>query len=386
MHDGVSVVLVGIGGYGEVYLSALLDEPQGARCRIAGAVDPRPDSCSRLTELRSRGVPVYRTLQEFYTDSAADLAVISSPIQLHAEQMCQAVAYGSHALVEKPAAATVPDVDRMIEARDMMQSTVGVGFQWSFAPPILQLKRDITSGRFGNALTGSCLTLWPRTEVYYRRNDWAGKRRDPTGRWVLDSPANNAMAHFLHNLLFLLGGPLDRSASPVSISPRLARANDIETFDTIGARVIVRDGVNLTFLASHAIGKAEAVEPKFKFEFAKAVMDFPGGNAPVTVRCDDGTTLEYESPNATPQSQKLWNCVDAIAGISDIPCGLESARAHTQCIEGIEESGAEVLEFNEEVIKHHETEEGSLRWVPGLAAMLEQAYNDGNLPDLTSLA
>ena len=42
MTDPVSVLVVALGGYGEVYLSALLDEDTGGRCTIVGAVDPSP--------------------------------------------------------------------------------------------------------------------------------------------------------------------------------------------------------------------------------------------------------------------------------------------------------------------------------------------------------
>ncbi|MFH1763914.1 MAG: Gfo/Idh/MocA family oxidoreductase, partial [Gemmatimonadota bacterium] len=114
----LTVVLVGIGGYGEVYLSALLDEPQGAQCRIVGAVDPRPDACSRLGEVEGRGIPVYPSLEAFYDRHEAELAVNSSPIHLHTEQTCLALEHGSHVLLEKPAAASTVDVDRMMEARD----------------------------------------------------------------------------------------------------------------------------------------------------------------------------------------------------------------------------------------------------------------------------
>ncbi len=382
MAGQTTVVLVGIGGYGELYLSALLDEPQGSRCRIVGAVDPQPANCSRLADLKSQDVTVYSTLDEFYNEADADLAVISTPIQLHAEHTCEALAHGSHVLVEKPAAAVSADVDRMIEARDRAGLIVAVGFQWSFARSILDLKRDVMAGRFGAPLSARCLALWPRTERYYHRNHWAGKRRDPEGRWIRDSPVNSATAHFLHNMLFLLGDRLDTSASPVSIAARLARANDIETFDTIGAQVHTESGADLLFLASHAVGEHEAVEPKFRLEFEDAVVNLAGEDTPIAARLGDGTTLEYESPNATPQTEKLWRCFDAIAGTSDMPCGLETARSHTQCIEAIEQSGVEVLEFKDDSISRNKTAGGLLRWVPGLAATLERAYIDGRLPDL----
>jgi predicted dehydrogenase len=292
------------------------------------------------------------------------------------------LAHGSHVLVEKPAAAVSGEVDRMIEARDRANRIAAVGFQWSFSRSILQLKRDIMAGRFGTPLSGRSLTLWPRTDSYYRRNNWAGKKRDAQGRWILDSPANNAMAHFLHNLLFLLGDQLDSSASPVSISARLARANDIETFDTIAAKVTVMDGVDLLFLASHAIGEHEVIEPKFKLEFEDAVVDLSGVDAPITAHLGESADIEYESPNATSQTAKLWCCLDAISGAATIPCGLETARAHTQCIEEIERSEVEVLGFRDDLIRHHETGAGLLHWVPGLATALERAYMDGELPDL----
>jgi predicted dehydrogenase len=275
------VLLVGIGGYGELYLSALLDEPQGAACRIVGAVDPSPANCSRLSDLVSLGVPIHPSLQEFYGQATADLAVLSSPIQLHGEHTSLALAQGSHVLVEKPAAAVTADVDRMIAARDSAGLTVAVGFQWSFAPSILQLKSDIIAGRFGAPRSARSLTLWPRTEAYYRRNDWAGKKRDHKGRWILDSPANNAMAHFLHNLLFLLGHEVDASAAPIDITARLARVNDIETFDTIGAQVTVQGGVNLLFIASHAIGENEVYDPTFQLDFESATVEFTGGDATI---------------------------------------------------------------------------------------------------------
>jgi len=381
MGGPVTVVLVGIGGYGEVYLSALLDEPEGARCRIVGAVDPRPEGCSRLGELEAQGVPVHSTLASFYWGRSADLAVISSPIQLHADHVCRALEEGSHVLVEKPAAAVLSDIERMEEARERAGRLVAVGFQWSFAPSILDLKGDILAGRFGRPVSGRSLTLWPRTEDYYRRNDWAGRKRDPAGRWILDSPASNAMAHHLHNLLFLLGPEPDRSAEPVEVVARLARVNDIETFDTVAARVRTAHGAELQFLASHTIAEAEAVDPRFTLEFEEGSVSFPGGLAPMTARLRSGELVEYAAPDAASQVTKLWSCVDAMAGQASIPCGLETARSHTSFIEALESSGPAPHTFPDGVIRADDTTGGRLRWVEGLAQLLEASYETGEWPE-----
>jgi predicted dehydrogenase len=382
MAEPVTVVLVGIGGYGEVYLAALLDEPQGAGCRISGAVDPHPENCTRLTELEARGVPLHPSLEDFYRTGSADLAVISSPIHLHTEHVRHALAGGSHVLVEKPAAAATADVDAIIEARNRARRFVAVGFQWSFAAPILDLKRDILAGRYGVPLSGRSLTLWPRTDSYYRRNDWAGRKRDPAGRWILDSPANNAMAHDLHNMLFLLGPQLDRSAEPVDVSARLARANDIETFDTVAARVETAGGAELLFIASHAVAEDESVEPRFVLEFEDATVSFPGEAAPITARFRDGSVVQYESPNATSQIAKLWACIEAATSDRNLPCGLETARPHTACIEAIEESGTTPHVFSADSVRLSDTPGGRLHWVAGLAAALQRSFDTGEWPEL----
>jgi predicted dehydrogenase len=387
----VRVVLVGIGGYGEVYLSALLDDPRGAGCRIVGAVEPRPEGCRRLGELEALSVPLYPSLADFYRDHQADLAVLSSPIHLHAEHTCLALDHGSHVLVEKPAAAVTADVDRMLQARERAGRFVAVGFQWSFAHSVLALKRDILAGTFGPPLRGRSLTLWPRTESYYERNDWAGKKRDAEGRWILDSPASNAMAHHLHNLLFLLGAEMERSAEPVLASARLARVNDIETFDTVAARVATVGGVELLFLASHAVGEGEAVEPRFVLEFQDATLTYPGGSAPMTVRHRGGRVGGYPPPDATSQVWKLWACVEAARAAAHPgaameggfpPCGLETARPHTALIESLEASGVEVTPFPPARVRIADTPGGRLRWVDGLAAAMENAFAMEEMPDL----
>lgn len=380
MTDPVSVLLVGLGGYGEVYLSALLDEEEGKACTIVGAVDPEPGRCGRLGELETRGIPVFPSMEGFYRRGSAELAVISSPIQQHSEQACLALDRGSDVLVEKPAAAVTRDVDRMIQARDRAERFVAVGFQWCFSPSILRVKEDILAGRFGEPCWGRSLTLWPRTEAYYGRNDWAGRRRDGEGRWILDSPANNAMAHHLLNLLFLLGPAMDRSAEPVGISAATARVNRIETFDTVAARVFLHGGTELLFLGSHTIAEEEAVDPRFILELEEATLSFPGGTAPVTARRGDDLLEAYPAPDTASQVTKLWTCVDAVKDGASIPCGLEAARPHVACVEAIDAAGTEPHWFSDEVLRVSETSGGRLHWVEGLAEALISSYQTGETP------
>ena len=77
MVDAVSVALVGIGGYGEVYLSELLAGPNATRCKVVGAVDPEPQRSTYLSQLERQGVPLFDDLTAFYAKYSAELAVIA---------------------------------------------------------------------------------------------------------------------------------------------------------------------------------------------------------------------------------------------------------------------------------------------------------------------
>lgn len=383
MNEPVSVILVGIGGYGEIYLAALVDEVRRGRCRLVAAVDPSPERCSRLAELRADNVPICSSIEELPAPAdSVELVVISSPIHLHCAHTCQALARGGYVLCEKPAAATVQEVDQMIAARDQARQQasrwVAIGYQWSFSRPIQQLKRDIQAGLFGKPRRLKSLCLWPRDASYYGRNNWAGRMRDDQGHWVLDSPVNNAMAHDLHNMLYVLGEHVDTSARPAEVIAETYRANRIETFDTAAVRVRTVEGVEVLFFGSHAVG--ENMDPVFSFEFEEAEVGFAGGQAPIVARFRNGTCKEYASPLSEPQATKLPICLDVLAGSGTIPCGLEAARSQTICVNGIHESMAEATEFPAELVSSSGEGPNRLTYVEELPSILRTSFDRGLLP------
>ena len=121
---------------------------------------------------------------------------------------------------------------------------------------------------FGRPRRFSTLCCWPRDLAYYRRNTWAGRLRDPdTGGWVLDSPANNAMAHFLHNLLYLAGERPDRSAlarsrwRPSCTAPIRSRRRD-----TVACRVATPTRGSRCS-STPRTSPTTPIEPRFRLEF-----------------------------------------------------------------------------------------------------------------------
>ena len=135
-------------------------------------------------------------------------------------------------LCEKPAAGTVQEVLRMREAERTAGRWVAVGFQWSFSAAIQALKDDIRTGVYGRPHRLKCLYLWPRDAAYYGGTTGPGNGTTPRGPGSWTVRSNNAMAHDLHNMFYVLGKEKETSARPAEVEAELYRAHDIENFDT----------------------------------------------------------------------------------------------------------------------------------------------------------
>jgi predicted dehydrogenase len=377
MDTPLTIVLSGIGGMGGVYVAELLDHAGDGTFRIVGAADPEPGRCPRLAELEALGVPILPGLEEFYARAKADLAVLSSPIQFHAPQAILALSHGSHVLCEKPLAATIQDAEAMREARDRAGRRVAVGYQWSFSDAIQSLKNDILSGALGRPKRLSCLYLWPRDDAYYARSSWAGRVKDAEGRWVLDSPANNALAHDLHNMLYVLGDTTERSARPVEVKAEMYRANRIECYDTAAARIRTAGGVEILFLASHA-GRRDP-GPVLSYEFERATVMSSGRGSEIKALFHDGKVRNYGVPDARPM-KKLWDAIGAAGGGPAPVCGIEAATAQTLVINGMQESAPGIVDFPAALLRREEGPAGGRVWVEGLDDVLERCYAEGALP------
>ena len=301
--NDLSIALVGMGGYGLVYLKALFNLPQESGVRFIAAADPAASNCELLPEVKARRIPVYPSLDTPLAREHPDLVVLSTPPQFHAEQVIAALEHGCHVLCEKPVACDPQQVRQMIQARDRAGKQVAIGYQWSFSPAILRMKSDIIAGRFGKPRKLRTSVFWPRDERYYTRNDWAGRQRDSQGRLVLDSPVNNACSHFLHNMFFVLGPRMDRSDAPTRVEAELYRANAIDNYDTAAIRCSTRSGAELLFIASHAT--QESQEPLIHYQFEHGAIRY-GGEAGTEMvgHLSDGSTVRYGKPLEADSDQK----------------------------------------------------------------------------------
>ena len=370
--------MVAISGYGYYYLKTLLEAFPHGTVELRAVVDPTPGKSDYFSEIQDRQIPIFTDLKDFYeSEGSSDLVVISSPIHYHVPQSCEALINGSHVLCDKPLGATIQEVDHLIRTRDGSDRWVMVGYQWSYSQAIQSLKKDIQKGLFGKPVRLKTLCFWPRDEAYYARNDWAGRKKDLDGRWILDSPANNAMAHFLHNIFYVLGNQVDTSAAVAEVTAELYRANPIENYDTIACRAITTEGTECLFYASHAIPEDRG--PMFSYEFEDATVTFGESVNDVIATTSSGSEKHYASPDGDHQFRKLFQAVDWVRRPMTILCGPEAARSQTLSVNGIQDSVSEIVAFPESMIHHDETIR--LRWVEGLADIFYDCYQKSALPN-----
>jgi predicted dehydrogenase len=373
----IKVALVGVGGYGRKYVEQLLTKGKRHNVELIGVIDPFAYRSELYQTLLNCKVPIFQSLDQFYSSCFADLVVISTPIHLHCEQTCEALLHGSHVLCEKPAAPTISEVKSMIRARDESRRIVAVGFQWCHDEAVQKLKRDFLAGRFGNAEKFKALVLWPRDTAYYKRSTWAGKIKID-GKWVLDSVASNATAHFLHFMMFLLGPGMLDSALLETVQAELYRANDIENFDTCAMKIRTMN-TEILFLASHAV--RNKIGPVFELYFENARLYFNHGDFPESTNCflavfKDGSRDLY-GPVDHASMKKLWDVVDIIRGEEKVYCTLESALSLTRAINCAHLSS----EIHDLPVNLKRSDgEPPLVWIEGLDEVLKECFRLDKLP------
>ena len=372
--DTLRIMQIGIGGYGMQYLNPILSGALPKGCELVGVVDPIAEKSPVYEQIKSRGIPVYGSIEDFYAQDQADLCIIAAPIGLHARYSIYAMEHGSHVLCEKPVAATVNEAEQMRAAEKKTGKFVAVGFQWSFCDAMLAAKRDYLAGKFGKALAFKAHILWRRDWEYFARNNWAGKFRDASGGWILDSVAQNATAHYLHNMYFMMGTGIDVSAFPQKLRCELYRANEIENFDTCALRVKTDVGAEILYLAAHPLETQTPVTLEYRYENCTLRYE----NDLLIGTFKDGHEKNYGpvNQNATTM-RKLSACIQAICNGGAIPCTIQTALAHLTTINMLADF-VPIYDFPSDMVVRDPVQR--LTYVPQLREALETCYAREALP------
>lgn len=374
MRDTVRVALVGINGYGRNYLNHFREGIVPDHAELVGVIDTDYTACKAKPWLQENQIPMLGSLEEFFADYEADLVVISSPIHWHCRQSIQAVRHGAHVLCEKPVAATVQETREMMAAEAETGKFIAIGYQWSFSNAVQKLKQDIQRGRLGAPVRLRTMVCWPRMENYYKRNNWAGALKTSDGRWVLDSPVNNATAHYLHNMFYILGDDLATSAKLHSVTGELYRANPISNYDTATLRCLTDKDVEILFLSSHAVNENIGPVASYEFEDATVTIDASDHEGKLIAAFANGDQQVYGGPNMD-QPGKLLQAIGAVRGENPIVCSVEAAATQTLCMNGLQDAVDAIVTVPQAVMGVQGEPGNLLTYISGMTRNLQECYD-----------
>ena len=383
MKKPLDTLLVAVGGYGDTYAGYLLSGEFDATHRLVGVVDPYAAEAPHYAALKAR-VPIYDTMAQFYAQHSADMAVISSPIQFHYDQCLTAFRHGTHVLCEKPLVPTLAQLDQLEAAQGNL--TFGVAFQWCHSRTMLSLKERILAGEFGRATRLKSFVSWPRDWSYYNRGiKWAGNILSPEGTLVYDSVASNATAHYIQNMLYLLGPSMEESAPLSNVSAECYRANRIQSFDTIAFKGTAA-GAEVHYCATHPVNYTINPLIDFQFEKARIWLNVIDQKHEFTLHHQDGRIESLGFGLENGLKNRLHFMAQHINGQSNpnAPlCTTRTVRPFTSLVQALFQE-ATFHAFPPSMVV--EDTENEMTYVPGLHLDLWDAFQQNKLPHQAGFA
>ncbi|MBU4200692.1 MAG: Gfo/Idh/MocA family oxidoreductase [Verrucomicrobia bacterium] len=163
----MKIIRVGIIGQGrsgrDIHGAYLTTDPK--RFKIVAAVDLLEER--RKWAAAAYHCDVYADYRDLFPRRDIDLIVNATPSCRHAPVTIAALNAGFHTLCEKPMAATVKDVDRMIAASKKARRILAIYQQARYAPYFQQVRKVINSG-----VLGRIVQISVAFNGFSRRWDW----------------------------------------------------------------------------------------------------------------------------------------------------------------------------------------------------------------------
>ncbi len=250
MNAPLRVGIAGIHGHGRSHVDAALRLAATGDIELAAAADPTPGG--ELPPHTRR----FADAIEMMDAAPLDIVILSTPIPTHESLTAHALSAGIHVLLEKPPVPSITAHRSLVRMIQETQRSVQVGFQSLGSAGVAATADVAASGSIGDVLHFGAVGLWSRSEEYWRRSDWAG-RKTMNGRLVADGVVTNPLAHALATSLVVAGARAPEDVLSVELD--LYAANDIEADDTSSLRIRTATGASIC--AALAVTSPRRSEP-----------------------------------------------------------------------------------------------------------------------------
>lgn len=224
----------GIGGYHRSIMHSLEDVELVA---VAEKYPEKEKVAEAVAQVKEWGVPVYTDIIEMLdaVGDELDYVTLAVPHHWHAPYTLECLRRGLHVLVEKPVTVIAQDAWEVIRLADEKGLFVAVDFQYTSYPHSHQLKQFIAEGGLGELTEVVGVMQWKRTDEYYARGHWTGKRY-ADGLPVWDGVMMNQAVHLMNTAL-QMGSRVEDHAFPRAVQAELYQAHpNIEVEDLAALR------------------------------------------------------------------------------------------------------------------------------------------------------
>ena len=298
-------------------------------------------------------VPWFPDLDSLLAVERPDVVILCTPIDTHADLAEKAVRAGCDVLLEKPPTATLAELVRLVAVAREHGRAVQVGFQTYGSQALDAVREILASGEIGEVRGMGAVGAWVRSEDYWARAPWAG-RRTLAGRPVVDGVTTNPLAHAVATALLLADARTVDDVQEVELD--LSRANDIEADDTSSVRVTTSRGLRvalgLTLCASVHTAPRIVVHGSaghVVLHYTRDVVDVAGAHGARTLTCGRANLLENllahrADPDGVPLLAPLSSTgafMRVLEAVRNAPPPRRIAAAHTDRV--LDELGPRVV-------------------------------------------
>ncbi|MFC6015378.1 Gfo/Idh/MocA family protein [Plantactinospora solaniradicis] len=384
------VALIGASGHGNWHRRTMAPLHDAGRLELVALVDVRPVEAAPDAPIPP-GTRVFTDHREMLGAVRPDVVVICTPPHTHLPIALDALAAGADLLLEKPPVLSLAEHRTLAAALARTGRVAQIGFQALGSAALRELTSAVVDGRLGRITGISTVASWQRTDGYYARSPWAG-RRSLDGRPALDGVLVNPLAHAVMQCLAVAesavtagvaapmvgAAPVDDGIDgaapgwPVQAELERYRTRPIEVDDTASLRVTLGCGLPVVAAVTLAGEDFIAGEVIVHGTAGQAVLEYPTDR--LTLPGDPGPR------EVSGRTGLLENLLDHRDDPAAVPLIVPLARTagFTALVQVIQAAPEPALVGGERVVVSGEAPDRVLT-IRGINAVLRRAAAEGAL-------
>lgn len=257
-HTPLITAIIGTGAIAHAHADAITG--LAPRIRLVAVVDLDRSRAEAFAARFAPDAAIYPDTAALFAGESLDLVHICTPPQTHVPLAIAALRAGVPALIEKPTALSLAEMDELVAVSHETGVPALTVFQHRFGAAALRLKQMLDNGALGRPLVATCETLWYRAPEYFDL-PWRG-------RWEIEG-GGPTMGHGIHQFDLLLA-TLGPWAKLTAFAARQALPTDTED---VSMAVVEFENGALATVVNSIVSPRETSRLRFDFEFATVEVE-----------------------------------------------------------------------------------------------------------------